>query len=409
MPHASRRRTAIAAVSAWGMLIAGALVAGAPAPTAGAAERRAEAWVVPQRATITLTGHGYGHGHGMSQYGAEGAARQGIGFAQIVEFYYPGTTWSTATGKVSVLVSADTTDDLEVLARPGLTLRDLSSRERVPLPTGPSRFRLVTSAQSVTRLQAFDGAWKNLRTLHGEGEFLAKGPITLVTPTGQASYRGRLRAAAPARARPPATRSTSSASSSTSAASCRARSPRPWSPEAVRAQAVAARTYAAYERAHPRAAHYQICDTTSCQVYGGTAGEQPAATAAITATRGQIVSDGAGPAFSQFSSSSGGWTAAGSVPYLAAREDPYDGWAGNPVHSWTRTLTDAAIESRYPSLGELQQILVDQRDGNGDWGGRVTSLTLVGSVRSVTVSGDTLRAVLGLRSTWFTFAVAARS
>ena len=49
-----------------------------------------------------------------------------------------------------------------------------------------------------------------------------------------------------------------------------------------------------------------------------------------------------------------------------------------------------------------------ERDGGGDWGGRVEALSLVGSQRTVTVSGDTARAVLGLRSTYFTFAVAAR-
>lgn len=405
MPQLSRRPTARAVASICGVLIASAL---AQAP-AVAAERRAEAWVVPARATITLTGHGYGHGRGMSQYGAEGAARQGIGFAQIVDFYYPGTTWTTAKGKVSVLVSADTTDDLEVLARNGLTLRDLSSRERIILPEGPSRFRLVTNAQAVTTLDAYSGSWTTLRTLDGEGEFLAKGPITLVTPGGRTAFRGRLRAAAPK----PGSVARDTVNVVGLENYLRGVVPREipasWSQEAVRAQAVAARTYAAYERAHPRAAHYQICDTTSCQVYGGTANEHPAATEAVKATRGQIVSDGAGPAFSQFSASSGGWTAAGSVPYLAAKEDPYDGWAGNPVHTWTRTVTDDAVESRYPSIGDLRQIVVDQRDGNGDWGGRVGSLTLVGSTRSVTVSGDTLRAVLGLRSTWFTFEVAARS
>ena len=39
----------------------------------------AERWHVPKKATITIKGHGYGHGRGMSQYGAEGAARQGTG------------------------------------------------------------------------------------------------------------------------------------------------------------------------------------------------------------------------------------------------------------------------------------------------------------------------------------------
>ena len=50
---------------------------------------------MPRQASVTIHGHGYGHGHGMSQYGAEGAARQGLTYRQIVEFYYPGTTWGT--------------------------------------------------------------------------------------------------------------------------------------------------------------------------------------------------------------------------------------------------------------------------------------------------------------------------
>jgi peptidoglycan hydrolase-like amidase len=129
--------------------------------------------------------------------------------------------------------------------------------------------------------------------------------------------------------------------------------------------------------------------------------------AAPVATGGQVLVDSTGePAFTQFSSSSGGWSAAGSVPYLASQADPYDGWDGNPNHDWTRTLRDDAIERGWPSIGDLQEIRVAGRDGGGDWGGRVTSLRLVGSQRSLTVSGDTVRAVLGLRSTYLTFAVA---
>jgi stage II sporulation protein D len=393
-------------------LVAGALVAVALGPAlgqapAGAAERRRDAWGIPVRATLTLTGHGYGHGHGMSQHGAEGAARQGLTAAQIVGFYYPGTVWGTATGKVSVLISADTTDDVEVLARKGLALHDLSSGEKVTLPEGPSRFRLVASTGG-TRLQALRGSWKTLRRLNGEGEFAARGPITLVTPSGTAAYRGHLRSAA-AKPGSPARDTVNILSLEKYLRGVVPREiPASWSAEAVRAQAVAARTYAAYERAHPRAGHYQICDTTSCQVYGGVAAEHPAATEALRTTKGQIVTDAGEPAFSQFSASSGGWTAAGSVPYLAAQPDPYDGWSGNPHHSWTRTVSDRAIENAWSSIGDLREIVVGERDGNGDWGGRVRSVTLVGSERSVTVTGDTMRSVLGLRSTWFTVAVAAR-
>jgi len=42
-------------------------------------------------AGLAITGHGYGHGHGLGQYGAQGAALQGIGYRDILAHYYPGT------------------------------------------------------------------------------------------------------------------------------------------------------------------------------------------------------------------------------------------------------------------------------------------------------------------------------
>ena len=52
-----------------------------------------QSYWVPVGRTVVLRGHGFGHGHGMSQYGAQGAAKQGLGYKQIVNFYYPRTTW----------------------------------------------------------------------------------------------------------------------------------------------------------------------------------------------------------------------------------------------------------------------------------------------------------------------------
>lgn len=386
------------------------LVAGAAALVGlGSPAAAADSWTVPADARVTVKGHGYGHGHGMSQYGAEGAARAGLTYREIAEFYYPGTTWGRAAGRISVLISADTSDDVVVLARSRLSVRDLGTGERWTLPdNGARRWRLVAAAGGSTAVAYQTGAWHRWRVLAGDAEFYAAGePVSLVTPSGTRAYRGRLRAASPTRG--------SQARDTVNVLTLEnylrgvvpLEMPALWSRAAVRAQSVAARTYAGYERAHPRAAHYQICDTTSCQVYGGYAAEHPAANDAIDATVGDTLLVGGTPAFTQFSSSSGGWTSAGSVPYLTAREDPYDGWAGNPVHTWSVVFTDNLIEARYPAIGNLQRIIVRSRDGNGDWGGRVGSLTLVGGRGSVTVSGDTLRSTLGLRSTWFTFRVRA--
>ncbi|HEX7168552.1 MAG TPA: SpoIID/LytB domain-containing protein [Acidimicrobiales bacterium] len=179
--------------------------------------------------------------------------------------------------------------------------------------------------------------------------------------------------------------------------------PSEWPIEALKAQAVAARTYALTTT--KSGAGFEHYPDTRSQVYGGVDAEHPASDEAIAATRRQVLRYDGEPAFTQFGSSSGGWTSAGSVPYLPAQADPYDGWSGNPNHDWSEKVTDARFESAWPGLGNLKRIVVPSRDGNGDWGGRVTTLRLVGSKATITVSGDTMRSVLGLRSTWVTFRV----
>ena len=40
---------------------------------------------------INFTTRGYGHGVGMSQYGANGMAKEGYNYRQILNHYYPNT------------------------------------------------------------------------------------------------------------------------------------------------------------------------------------------------------------------------------------------------------------------------------------------------------------------------------
>jgi SpoIID/LytB domain protein len=385
------------------------VVAAALTLVSAPAQAAENSWTVPRQASVTIDGHGYGHGHGMSQYGAEGAGRQGLGYREIVEFYYPGTKWGTGAGPVSVLITADTSDDLVVEARSGLQVRGTGGAGFTTLPdNGARRWRISRAGDGATHVAYLTRAWHDYRTLRGEGEFRAGGrPITLVTPSGTRQYRGRLRAAAPAGAATARDTVNILPLESYLRGVVPLEMPALWTPAAVRSQAVAARTYAAYERAHARAGHYQLCDTTSCQVYGGYSAEHPAANAAIDATRQQVLTSGGDPAFTQFSSSSGGWTSAGSFSYLPAKRDPYDAWSGNPVHGWSTKVTDARLEHQWPAVGNLTS-MATTRDGNGEWGGRVRSVRLTGSRGTVQVSGDSFRAALGLRSTWLTFRVARR-
>jgi stage II sporulation protein D len=89
-----------------------------------------------------------------------------------------------------------------------------------------------------------------------------------------------------------------------------------------------------------------------------------------------------------------------------AKKDPYDGIKDNPNHTWTVQRSAGAVEKAFPAIGNLQKITVLQRDGNGQWNGRIESMRLVGSKDSTTISGDTFRSALGLMSTWIDIAVA---
>ena len=163
-------------------------------PAEAAPKRRVESWATPGTTVVTLTGHGYGHGHGLSQYGAQGAAEQGLTWQQIVAFYYPGTTLERTSGKIRVLISADTTPDVQVTAQPGLSVRSLERRRSWPLPSrGERRWRLVGQGDRTQVQYVKRGGWRTWKRLPGKAELSSSsGKLTLVTPSGRSTYRGRL-------------------------------------------------------------------------------------------------------------------------------------------------------------------------------------------------------------------------
>jgi SpoIID/LytB domain protein len=127
---------------------------------------------------------------------------------------------------------------------------------------------------------------------------------------------------------------------------------------------------------------------------------------ATAATAGLVRTYQGQPAFTQFSASNGGWTADGGKPYLPAQKDTYDTAAVDPYASWTVKVAASRIQNTWPALGRLTSIEVTGRDGNGKWGGRITSLTLHGTKADKDLSGDDFRGALGLRSTWLDLTIA---
>ena len=374
------------------------------APPGQASRTVSESYVVPADGDLVLTGHGFGHGHGMSQYGAQGAALKGLTHRQILAFYYPGTTLGTTTGSIRVLISADSDGDVRVLPSSGLRVREVSSGATYALPTsGITTWRLRT-VSGRTSIEYDNGTWHAYKPggklLSGVAEFYRGGSVALRVGSATRIYRGAVRLSEGH------TVNVLSMDDYVKGVVPR-EMPASWDPDAVRSQAVAARTYAAFDRAAHPTRSYQTCDTTSCQVYGGVGSEDPRGNAAVVATANQVLNYRGKPAFTQFGSSSGGWLAAGSQPYLVAKADPYDGWSGNRVHTWSTTITRTAIQRAWPSLGTLRRVLVTQRDGHGEWYGRVEKMILDGTKANVTLTGTTFRSRFGLRSQWFRFGTGA--
>ena len=405
--HPSRLlRAAATLLAAGSVLLAGAL-------TAPGAE--ADSGVKPSGGEFVIKGAGFGHGHGMSQYGAYGAAKKGLGWKEILAFYYPGTSLETLSSSttIKVWITADSDDDLRVLPADGLKVYD-SDDHSLTLPTGTKyRSWRIKRSGAGYRLdwRDADGAYHQLSTPLDASTWMLSDKAKVVRlrlPNGSTrEYRGTLRLIKDGSGG----RTVNKVSLEDYVRSVvPSEMPTSWAPDAVRAQAVAARSYAIRIRDFTSHSGYDICDTTACQVYGGVATtsssgsrvvrETTAGTAAAKATAGTIVTYGGKVALTQFASSNGGAMSTGGYPYLKAKDDPYDGVVRS--QAWSRTITAKAVAKAYPSVGTVQRLTITDRDGSGRWGGRVVSIKITGSKKTQTVTGSAFQGKFGMRSSLYT-------
>lgn len=447
----SRRALAVLTTAAAlaGCVASGAGPGGASAlASAGAGTAAAEeVYPVPVDGVFRLTGRGFGHGAGMSQHGARGGADRGASTETILATYYPGTLATTVpeaerTLRVALAPGGGSADTCSSAAPPAaapcfvvlppgsapVAQARVGSGAWVAIPTstgGESVTAYAVAAASTTTfglwLRTESGAWVQWTGL-GTGATLdlrrsdeGVSPLTVVDPvtSEQKSYRGMLRAVR--------VFSTTLARVNELALDTYLRGvvpaemPTSWAAAAVRAQAVAARTYAWRSRRAARAAGraWDLCDTTRCQVYGGTSVETSGGDAAVAETADEARGVSGVPISALFSSSNGGWSIFGGESYLPARADAWD-----PVNPWDRSVAATCLAARHSAgLGALQALVVTGRDGNGTWGGRVRSLRLEFERGSRTITGSgtpfsddsAVRTAFfgcgapgGLRSSWFT-------
>ena len=184
-----------------------------------------------------------------------------------------------------------------------------------------------------------------------------------------------------------------------------------WPAEAIKAQSVAARSFALASRGRHASEGYDLCTTTHCQLYTGTAAEKSASNAAIKATRGEVLTYGGKPIEALFHTDSGGMTEnsedvwGSHVPYLRAAKD-------TPAKTmpWTKTISRADLERKLAAKGHdigkvrslaLSPLAIGRAAKDRTASGRVKTMTVKGTKGTATLSGTTWRSLLGLKSTLF--------
>lgn len=397
VPDVVRRWARRLVVAGLSLGVVGAASLTAPTPAA------ADPSTKPRSGSFTVSGAGFGHGWGMSQYGAYGAARQGLSWQKILAFYYPKTTRSKlpANGSIRVWVTADS--DGSLTFRPAAGARISDGAKSYKLPTGSSYdYWRISRSGSGYKLatKSSGGSWRSRSTGLGTGTWKvtsSSGALRLILPSGSSrGYRGALSLIK--RGSSGRTVNTVSMENYVRAV-VPSEMPTSWHPNAVRVQAVAARTYGAFLRDRSSSSGYDICDTTACQVYRGMDNETANGNSAVSATANVIMAYGGRAAFTQFSSANGGQITTGDYPYQIAQKDPYDGLVKD--QTWSKKISASKLGKAF-GVGTARKVQITKRDGYGRWGGRVASIKITGTKKTVTVSGGTFKGKFGMRSNYFT-------
>ncbi|MBW3548079.1 MAG: hypothetical protein KY452_08115, partial [Actinobacteria bacterium] len=366
--------------------------------------------------TVEVTGHGWGHGRGLGQWGSLGyALDHGWTYSRILNHYYGGTTAASLGGDVPMTVQLRRFDGRETAV--------MQERGQLGTSAAGGSFaalrarRVGANTFAVERAASCAGPWAPLTLVAGPVTFGPQAPagddrasmIQACEPDGTRRWlRGHLQVVDRGGV-------SVTVNHLPMESYLRGVVPLESSPSwgslggglgmhALRAQAVAARSYA---QAETRSAVAKTCDTAACQVYGGVATLAPNGTfksvehantdTAVRETAAEVRRMPSGAvARTEFSASTGGWTAGGTFPAVQDLGD-----TRSPLHSWTASIPVTSIQSAFPTIGVLQAVDVTRRNGLGSGGGRALDVVVRGSAGSVTRTGAQFRSQFGLRSDWF--------
>ncbi len=373
----------------------------------------------PGAAEISLEGHGYGPGYGMGQWGALGYALDGWSYRQILSHYYGGTTMASVTNaNIRVEITQETGHTLVVTSQSAFSVAGTAfapGQAAMITYTGAGTSWSIAKGSSCAASQWTQvGVEDNPIVVPSETSSFPDmaESLELCLPGDQSLYLGGDVQADAYQGR--AETINIVPLETYVAGVVPAESPAGWGslggagaqsqPEGfqeLEAQAVAARSYV--ESGLGSLGVADICDTAACQVYGGVAAQTAISDLAVADTAGEVLDLSNGSvARTDYSASTGGYTAGGAFPPVVDLGDavcvPN---ACNTNHVWRAEISVGTVEAAYPSIGTFENLVVTERNGYGDWGGRVEELKLEGSTGSIEVTGSAFAAGFGLRSDWF--------
>ena len=276
-----------------------------------------------------LDGRGWGHGVGMSQWGAEGYARHGYGYRQILAHYYPHTHIGIATPRDVRVLLEQGKDSVRVgSAAPFVAVDAIGRTLHLPARSVVIDRRFLLRHLKLRQPVRFEPGAQPLQVDFAgyRGDVLVKAKPEGLMVVNVLPLDRYLRGVVPWEA------------------------PTGWHEQTYEAQAVAARSYTLATLKPGE--DFDLFPDQRSQMYGGIRAERTETNLAIGATAGQVLvwDDRIVPAY--YFSSSGGrtssihdaWPRARQVPYLVSVRDPYDYLS--PHHVWpAKVLTAARVAS----------------------------------------------------------------
>ncbi|OFW59775.1 MAG: hypothetical protein A2133_10510, partial [Actinobacteria bacterium RBG_16_64_13] len=392
--------------------------------------------------SFVFVGRGNGHGVGMSQWGAWYAAREeSKTFAEILAFYYPGTTLQAVKDPDTVLKvrisstpwKSNTTSFSQVDLKPTVasgTLRKYASNSDSDFTTQTISAGVLVRVQNsggkvrVTVDDTSVGTFARVDLVPGgSGASEGRNNVQLKTTGGTTvdyrEYWGTMRVQPGDDsgelwvynfvALEKYVRSIAEVDYDWATIGGAA-----YAPEAVKAQAVASRTYAVAKDGAT------LADNWADQCYRGYSFEAkyPGIAQAAAATAGQILTYQGEPVTAFFSGHSGGyttvsaWSGDTALPYLVAKPDPWSlGAPPASMHSqgpgwnWTYTISADNLSKkvngslkdtsgRTVNVGRISSVDIVSRD-TSDATSHAKTLRLTGAEGTATVSVLSFRSLIG--------------